>query len=70
MTDQYLNQKQLAERWLMSESSLERWRSEGFGPRYLKLRGRVLYRIADIEVFEEERSRRSTAESAVGRGSA
>lgn len=30
----HLNQKQLAVRWSISEASLERWRSEGIGPRY------------------------------------
>ncbi len=33
--------KQLAERWQVSEASLERRRSQKIGPDYLKLRGRV-----------------------------
>lgn len=49
----HFNQKQLAARWNISEASLERWRSEGVGPKFLKLRGRVLYRQADIEAYEE-----------------
>ena len=40
----HLNQKQLAARWCISEATLERWRSEGLGPKFLKLCGRVLYR--------------------------
>ena len=28
----HLNQKQLAARWSISETNLERWRSEGDGP--------------------------------------
>ncbi len=48
-----INQKQLAARWDMSEATLERWRSEGIGPQFIKLVGRVLYRISDIEAFEE-----------------
>ena len=35
-----------------SEATLERWRSEGLGPRFLKLQGRVLYRLVDIEPYE------------------
>jgi hypothetical protein len=31
---------------------LERWRTEGIGPKYLKLCGRVLYRLVDIEEYE------------------
>jgi len=48
----HLNQKQLAARWNVSEASLERWRSEGIGPKFLKLCGRVLYRQVDIEAYE------------------
>ena len=49
----HLNQKQLAHRWSISEATLERWRSEGVGPTFLKLRGQVRYRLIDIESFEE-----------------
>lgn len=50
-----LNQKELARRWALSHRTLERWRYEGTGPAYLKLGGRVLYRLADIEDFEANR---------------
>ena len=49
----HLNQKQLAARWSISEATLERWRSAGIGPKFLKLCGRVPYRQADIEAYEE-----------------
>ena len=32
----HLNQKQLAARWCISEATLERWRSAGIGPKFLK----------------------------------
>jgi hypothetical protein len=48
----HLGQKELAERWRMSEATLERWRSDRVGPVFLKIRGRVLYRHVDIEAFE------------------
>lgn len=35
-----------------SEATLERWRSDRIGPVFLKIRGRVLYRLIDIEAFE------------------
>lgn len=41
----HLNQKQLAARWQLSEACVERWRSEGIGPKFMKLKGRVLYRL-------------------------
>src|SRR5690606_22824731 len=49
----HLNQKQLAARWSISEATLERWRSVGIGPKFLKLCGRVIYRQVDIEAYEE-----------------
>jgi hypothetical protein len=58
----HLNQRQLADRWDVSEATLERWRSEGIGPVYLKLQGRILYRVEDIEAFELESLRKSTTE--------
>lgn len=48
----HLNQRDLAKRWDISEATLERWRSAGIGPIFLKLQGRVLYRLIDIESFE------------------
>ncbi len=53
MDTKNLGQKQLAARCSISEASLECWRSEGIGPKFLKLPGRVLYRQVDIEEFEE-----------------
>ncbi len=49
----HLTQTQLAKRWSVSKASLERWRSQGIGPVFLKLHGRVLYRLCDIEQYEE-----------------
>ena len=52
MNTQRLNQIELARRWKISHRTLERWRWEKVGPRHLKIRGRVLYRMEDIEAFE------------------
>ena len=49
---QHLDQKALAGRWLVSQRTLEQWRWQGRGPRYLKIGGRVVYRQQDIEAFE------------------
>ena len=48
----HLDQKALAKRWLISPRTLEQWRWQGRGPRYLKIGGRVVYRLSDIEAFE------------------
>jgi predicted site-specific integrase-resolvase len=51
----YLNVSELATRWRISTKTLERWRCQGTGPVYLKLQGRVLYRMHDIEAYEMRR---------------
>jgi hypothetical protein len=49
---QHLDQRHLAERWRISPRTLEQWRWQGRGPRYLKIGGRVVYRLSDVEAFE------------------
>lgn len=49
----HLNQKQRAACWSISAATLERWRSEGLGPKFLKLCGRLIYSQVDIEACEE-----------------
>ncbi len=48
----HLNQVLLARRWNVSPRTLERWRWLGQGPCYLKVGGRVLYRLEDVDAFE------------------
>ncbi|MBX7135995.1 MAG: helix-turn-helix domain-containing protein [Fimbriimonadaceae bacterium] len=70
MSIKHLNQRQLADRWDVSEATLERWRTEGIGPVFLKLQGRVLYRVEDVESFEADSLRKSTSERVVVGGAA
>jgi hypothetical protein len=58
-----LRQKQLADRWLMSPRTLEQWRWQGKGPKYLKIGATVVYRLQDIEAFEAENLRLNTTAS-------
>jgi predicted site-specific integrase-resolvase len=53
-----LTQAEVAERWQMSERTLDRWRALGKGPAWLKLNDRVRYRLEDVEEFERLRRRR------------
>src|SRR5215212_7242799 len=62
----HLGQKELARRWNLSHRTLERWRSRGDGPHFLKLNGRCLYRIEEVEAFEQARLKASTTSSSVG----
>ena len=50
----HFDQNTLAERWGLSPRTLEQWRWRGVGPRYLKLGGRVVYRLEDVEHFEAD----------------
>lgn len=50
----HLTQRELAQRWHKAEHTIERYRSDGVGPQYLKIGGKVLYRVEDIEQFERE----------------
>jgi hypothetical protein len=61
MENAILTPEVLAKRWSISLSTVARWRSEGMGPAFLKLRGHVRYRLEDIESFE-----RQTLQSATG----
>jgi hypothetical protein len=49
---QHLDQRHLADRWQISPRTLEQWRWQGRGPRFLKLGGRVVYPLTEIEAFE------------------
>jgi hypothetical protein len=52
MDTRHLNQEQLARRWSLSPRTLERWRWLKQGPSYLRLGGRIAYRVEDVEAFE------------------
>ena len=51
MADAFLNQVHLARRWHISPRTLERWRWTGEGPAYVKIGGRVVYRLDDVETM-------------------
>jgi hypothetical protein len=59
----HLNQVQLSRRWSISPRTLERWRWLQQGPQYLKIGGRVVYRLDDIESYEASRSRQASRAS-------
>jgi hypothetical protein len=63
MITKHLNQRELAERWNVSQRTLERWRWVGDGPQFLKLGGRVVYRVEDVERYEAEQLRSHTGSS-------
>jgi DNA-binding transcriptional MerR regulator len=61
MTITHLHQIELARRWKISPRTLERWRWLGTGAPHIKVGGRVLYRLEDIEAYERANVRTSTS---------
>ena len=59
----HFDQSELAARWRISPRTLEQWRWRGKGPQFLKLGGRVVYRLSDIEEFEQALIQTSTQTS-------
>ena len=64
MTIRHLKQRELADRWNISPRTLERWRWVGEGPQFIKIGCRVVYRLEDVEAYERNQLRASTAETA------
>ena len=57
-----LNERQLCKFWSITPETLRKWRGNGYGPIYLKIGGRVLYRSEDILAFEHQTRYRSSGD--------
>jgi hypothetical protein len=66
VSTKHLNQIELSRRWNLSPRTLERWRWLGQGPVHLKIGGRVLYRLEDIEAFEATQLRQRASRGTPG----
>ncbi len=55
--DQLLTPAQLVERWnkAVTLGTLATWRSRGGGPPFIRVGRQPLYRVADVEAYEQER---------------
>jgi DNA-binding transcriptional MerR regulator len=65
MTDntKHLNQVELSRRLGVACRTLERWRWQGLGPKFIKVGGRVKYRLVDVESYEQSRLCQSTSDT-------
>jgi len=54
-----LRENELAIRWNLSTRTLQRNRSEGLGPPFIRLFGSIRYRLADVIAYEESHLRNS-----------
>lgn len=57
-----LNTKQISELFGVSVVTLEQWRLQGKGPKFIKVGRCVRYRMADILAFQEDAIRHSTSD--------
>lgn len=58
----FLTSIDLAKRWMMPDKTLSQWRWNGRGPKFTKIGRHILYKIEDIEKFEEEKSYNHTGQ--------
>ena len=56
-TRAYLTEIEVADLINVPRRTLQAWRYQGRGPRYVKLGGSVRYRVTDLEKFLETRTR-------------
>ena len=67
MSEILLTPAHVAKRVHRSERTLERWRKEGRGPRFLKFGNRILYSEADVDEWLSKKPHyRSTSEFSGG----
>lgn len=51
-----------AERLGVTPETLANWRYRGFGPRFIRVGGRVRYRLSDIATWLDDQTRTSTSD--------
>lgn len=60
-TTTVMTEMELAQRWKVSVKTLQRWRSEGRGPRYMKISKQVSYPLSEVLQFEHNALHDSTS---------
>ncbi|AKU16588.1 hypothetical protein [Luteipulveratus mongoliensis] len=60
-SNRHLRPADLATRWACSVATLANRRSAGNGPTYLRIGGRVVYRLADVLAYETANAREAVA---------
>lgn len=65
MTQAFLRTSDAANYVGVGQSTLERWRTEGVGPRFRRLGAKiVVYSVDDLKAWASEQIRHSTSEAA------
>ena len=63
MKSAFLTPDDLATRWSTTPNTLSQWRWNGRGPQFFKLGRRVLYKLQDVERFEEGKCYQNTSQT-------
>lgn len=58
--EHYMTIDEVATRFQVHRGTLCNWRTQGVGPKYVKIGRTILYAVDDIEAFEKESQKRST----------
>ena len=48
-----LTERRLAERWAVSQRTLQRWRLEGYGPVWIRIGGSIRYALSEVQAYEK-----------------
>jgi hypothetical protein len=59
---QRLTEQELSEYWNMKRNTLQKWRSSGVGPIYIKIGAKAVYPIESIMEYERNRTFKSSGE--------
>nr|DAY63354.1 MAG TPA: helix-turn-helix domain protein [Caudoviricetes sp.] len=62
-TNVYLTTKELSKRWKINPNTIEHWRTQGFGPEFIRIGRKILYSLDSIIAFENKRKAQNTAEN-------
>ena len=52
--------KELSQRWKLNPNTIEHWRTNGFGPHFIKIGRKILYSLDSIIAFERENIAKNT----------
>jgi len=68
----FLTPHQLVTRWngVVTIGTLANWRCRQVGPSYVKLRGRILYRVDQVEAWEAKNNHAANDNAAADKGAA
>lgn len=59
----YLTTKELSQRWKINPNTIEHWRTNGFGPEFIRIGRKILYSLESILEFEQKNKAQNTVEN-------